>query len=84
MNFDPIDLKIWAFKVGKKSFFELWSEISDDFDCHLWNIFAMKTLNFEFYVLKNWVEGLERKFLKKNTWFSLIKKMLSRSRFEIE
>jgi len=38
MKFDNTDWKILAFKVGKESFFEA---ISDDFDCHLWKVFAL-------------------------------------------
>jgi len=35
MKFDHTNWKILAFKVGKKSFFEHWLAILDDFECHL-------------------------------------------------
>jgi hypothetical protein len=53
MKFDRVDWKILAFKVEKESFFEHWSAISDDFDCHLWKFFSLQTLNLNFLMLKN-------------------------------
>jgi len=45
MKFDRIDWKILAIKVGKERGFEHWVAISNDFDRHLWNFFALQTLN---------------------------------------
>jgi len=39
IKFDHTNWKILAFKVRKK--IEYWPTISDDFDCHLWKIFAL-------------------------------------------
>jgi len=44
MKFDHIEWKILAFKVGKKKS-EHWPAISDDFDHHLWKLFALWLLN---------------------------------------
>jgi len=41
MKFDHTNWKIFVFKVGKEGFFEPWPAISNDFDCHLWNFFAL-------------------------------------------
>jgi len=53
MKFDRTDWKIIAFKIGKIYFFKCWPAISDHFDSHLWNFFALDTLNLKFFVLKN-------------------------------
>jgi len=53
MKFDRIDWKILAFKVGKKSLFEHWHTISDDFDHHLWNFFVLWIFNLKKIILKN-------------------------------
>jgi len=52
MKFDYTEWKILAFKVEKERFFERWVAISDDFDHHLWNFFALQTLNLNFLMLK--------------------------------
>jgi len=74
MKFGLIDLKIWAFKSWKKSFLALWSLISNDFDHHLWKILCIEELSWE----------SRKKIHQKNTWFSFLKKLLSRSRSKIE
>jgi len=84
MKFDCIDLKIWAFKVGKKKF--LWTLV-----CNfrwLWLPFVEKfcTTKFDFKILcveeLNW-ESREKNS-NKNTWFPFFKKLSSRSRSKIE
>jgi len=49
MKFDHIDWKILAFKVGRDNSFERWTAILNDFDHHLWNFFALWTLNLKFF-----------------------------------
>jgi len=51
--------------LEKPSFFEHRPTISDDFDRHLWNFFALWTLNQKKIWLKNQVESLGKKFQKK-------------------
>jgi len=46
MKFDLTYWKILAFKVEKKSFFEHWLAILDDFDRHLWNSFVLWIFNY--------------------------------------
>jgi len=52
MKFDRTDWKVLAFEDGKKSFFDPWPTISDDFVCHLWNFFALQTIKLKFFILK--------------------------------
>jgi len=48
MKFDHTDWKILAFEV-EKEVFKHWPAISDGFDHHLWKVFALWILNFEFF-----------------------------------
>jgi len=47
MKFDFTNWKILAFKVGKKTFFEHWPAILDDFDYHLSKNLALWILNLK-------------------------------------
>jgi len=54
MKFGHIDWKILAFTIEKIVFLNVEClAILDDFDCHLWNFFALQTLNFKKIMLKN-------------------------------
>jgi len=84
MKFNHIDWKILAFKVGKKNIF---LNGGQQFQMTLTAICG----NFLHYKL--WIKNIlywnfelraRGKNFKKTTWFSFIKKLLSRSRYKIE
>jgi len=53
MKFSRMDWKILlAFEDGKRSFFDPWPEILDDFVRHLWNFLVLQIIKLKNFILK--------------------------------